>query len=355
MRGLIVGFGNIAQGHLQGYSTITDLEPVAVVDVTAARREVALRHGLLAFGSIAEAINSTDIDFVDICTPPSLHIDGIRHAIAAGLPVICEKPVFVPGDLGYDDVLDHVWRGGTLVYPCQNYKYAPIISRVREILSSGTVGSIQHARVDIARRGHACGVAEWKPDWRRDPIYSTGGILRDHGTHAVYLILSLLGQQAEEVSVMNGTLAPGHAVMTTEDTAIMRLRCDKGAEVNVSLTWAAGHRSSRYLFAGTQGFVSIDNDVLTWSAEGRTCRDRVRSDFDDASHSAWFATMFADFARLAHQGASGLAESINLIAESLHTTAVIDAGYESARAGGAWKAVAALPPGGVCDEDIRTA
>ena len=75
MRGLIVGFGNIAQGHLQGYSTITDLEPVAVVDVTAARREVALRHGLLAFGSIAEAINSTDIDFVDICT----HVRKIRQ------------------------------------------------------------------------------------------------------------------------------------------------------------------------------------------------------------------------------------------------------------------------------------
>jgi predicted dehydrogenase len=344
MKGLIIGFGYIAEGHLQGYRATSDLRVAAAVDVSPQRRDAALRHGLRAFGTVEEALRSVDVDFIDVCTPPSLHLDGIRSAIAAGLPVMCEKPVFVPGDSSYEDVLRQVWYGGPLVYPCQNYKYAPVFSRVREIIASGAVGTIQHARVDIARKGHARGVVEWKPDWRRDPTYSTGGILRDHGPHAIYLLLSLLGQQPLEVSVVTGALARSQPLAATEDTALLRLRCDQGAECDVSLTWAAGHRNSRYLFAGTVGFVSIEDDRLTWSEGGRLFREPVRSDFDDPSHSAWFAAMFADFAHLVRLGSNGRAHCVELVTESLNTTAVIDAGYVSAAAAGAWTKVPDLRP-----------
>ncbi|HRC19085.1 MAG TPA: Gfo/Idh/MocA family oxidoreductase [Phycicoccus elongatus] len=345
MQGLIIGFGYIAEGHLQGYQETLDLEVVAVVDVSAQRRERALRRGLRAFSTVDEALGSVGVDFVDVCTPPSLHLAGIRSAIAAGLPVLCEKPVFVPGDNSYDDVLEHVWAGGSLVYPCQNYKYAPVFTKVRQIIGSGALGTIQRARVDIARRSHARGVVEWNPDWRRDQSYSAGGILRDHGPHAIYLLLSLLGQQPRDVSVVTGSLARSQPNGgTVEDTALLRLRCDEGAECDVSLTWAAGHRSSRYLFAGTAGFVSVENDTLTWSEHGQLFRESVHSDFDDPSHSAWFAAMFEDFSRLVRSGSAGLAHGQELVTESLHTTAVIDAGYVSARAAGAWTGVADLRP-----------
>ncbi len=344
MKGLIVGFGYIAEGHLHGYRATGDMKPVAVVDVSQKRREAAMRLGLQAFSSVEEALGSVLIDFVDVCTPPSSHLEAIRASIEAGLPVMCEKPVFVPGGSAYDDVLAHVWRGGSLVYPCQNYKFAPIFSRVREILESGAVGVIQHARVDITRNSHARGVVEWRPDWRRDPTFSVGGILRDHGPHAAYLLMSLVEALPREVSVVTGSLARAHGLVKTEDTALVRLRCNEGVECDMSLTWAAGHRSSRYLFAGTDGFVSIDNDILTWSEDGRVIREPVRSDFDDPSHSAWFAAMFADFCRLVRLGAAGVAESIDLISESLDTTAVIDAGYDSARQAGAWKPVPDLRP-----------
>lgn len=345
MQGLLIGFGYIAEGHLEGYRGTSDLEVVAAVDVSERRREAAQRHGLRAFSTVDEALRSVDVDFIDVCTPPSLHLAGIRSAIAAGLPVMCEKPVFVPSDSSYDDVLEHVWAGGSLVYPCQNYKYAPVFSRVREIIGSGALGTIQHARVDIARKSHARGVVEWNPDWRRDPTYSVGGILRDHGPHAVYLLLSLLGEQPQDVSVVTGSLAPFQPLgRETEDTALLRLRCHQGAECVVSLTWAAGHRSSRYLFAGTAGFVSIEDDILTWSERGRLFRQPVHSDFDDPSHSAWFAAMFEDFSRLVRSGGPGLAHARELVAESLHTTAVIDAGYVSAAAAGAWTDVPDLRP-----------
>ena len=108
MKGLIVGFGYIAEGHLHGYRATGDMKPVAVVDVSQKRREAAMRLGLQAFSSVEEALGSVLIDFVDVCTPPSSHLEAIRASIEAGLPVMCEKPVFVPGGSAYDDVLAHV-------------------------------------------------------------------------------------------------------------------------------------------------------------------------------------------------------------------------------------------------------
>src|SRR5699024_6935071 len=161
---------------------------VAAVDISSLRREAAARAGLVAFATIEEALTALDFDFVDVCTPPSLHLAGLRMALDRGLPVLCEEPVFVPDETEIDDVVNLASGGPALVYPCQNYKFAPIFARTRQLLETGVIGEVRFARIDIARAGHARGVPEWRPDWRRESVYSTGGILRDHGPHAVYLL-----------------------------------------------------------------------------------------------------------------------------------------------------------------------
>ena len=40
-----------------------------------------------------EAIARDDVDIVDLCTPPSLHLEQITAALAAGKHVVCEKPL----------------------------------------------------------------------------------------------------------------------------------------------------------------------------------------------------------------------------------------------------------------------
>ena len=71
------------------------MEIVAVVDRTAERRALAssLSPGIETFAEFAALDTVEDIDFVDICTPPSLHLDIASEAAAAGKHVYCEKPV----------------------------------------------------------------------------------------------------------------------------------------------------------------------------------------------------------------------------------------------------------------------
>ena len=57
-----------------------------------APHDAAERTGA-AIVTFEEAIARDDVDIVDLCTPPSLHLEQITAALAAGKHVVCEKPL----------------------------------------------------------------------------------------------------------------------------------------------------------------------------------------------------------------------------------------------------------------------
>lgn len=282
-------------------------------------------------------------DFLDICSPPNSHSAYLAEALSRKVPALCEKPVFLPGPLPYRELVAGIIDSGVVIYPCSNYKFAPVFEHVRSKIDSGELGDIDSARVRILRRGHARGVPEWQPDWRRDASVSAGGILRDHGPHAIYLATSLTGLRPVSVSCIAGRMAsePG---LDTEDTVLLRLRCDGDgdAEIEICLSWASAYRDSYYAISGSRDSVMVHNDELSYTRDGRTWRQGIVSQFDDPSHSAWFAGMFADFARLLNDPAESNARLPEMLAEAALYSEVIDAGYESAQQGGEWVSLAYL-------------
>ena len=65
----------------------------AVADPDEARAEDAAERTGAAIVTFEEAIARDDVDIVDLCTPPSLHLEQITAALAAGKHVVCEKPL----------------------------------------------------------------------------------------------------------------------------------------------------------------------------------------------------------------------------------------------------------------------
>lgn len=335
LQGAIIGFGSIAQGHLSGYELVPELAATAIVDPCEPRRAVARARGLDAYASLDDLIDTSIPDFLDVCSPPDSHHQYISAAVGRRIPVLCEKPVFVPCDLDYASINDCVDAADIVVYPCQNYKFAPIFRDLSSVIKSGAIGVVTKVYIGIVRAGHALGAAEWYPDWRRDPVISYGGILRDHGPHSVYLATSLAGLAPCSVSCIIGAMGTG-GNWTTEDTALLRMRCVGGANVEIDLTWAGSFRDSRYTFVGDAGYVSVENDRLTVSCNGMTHHSFVPSDFNDPSHRSWFAEMFREFHAAVTDPGLNRNRMRALLDESMLTTAVIDAGYESAANGGAW-------------------
>lgn len=339
LRGAVIGCGFIAEnGHLPAYrDKASAFDIVAVADTNAARRAKAaeLVPGAKIHEDAEAMLNATPgLDFVDICVPPSEHARFTHLAFDRGLHVVCEKPLATtPEDAR--SMLEHAVRVKRVLFPCHNYKHAPVIRTVRRALDSGVIGKINLVTLHTFRNTHARGVAEWRPDWRRERRYSGGGIAMDHGSHTFYLAFDWFGGHPTSITAKM-TTPPGY---DTEDNLACTVTFPEGI-ASAHLTWTSGIRKVIYTIQGSNGAIRVEDDDVevcvmkhqagpasgarvTWE---RT-RESVPSEWMDAGHSIWFSSLFTQFraAVAAHDYAGREAK------DSLACIELISAAYASAR------------------------
>jgi predicted dehydrogenase len=278
LRGAIVGFGNVAQfGHWPAYENNREVDIVAVVDLDPERRGVAQDLSLQTCETISQ-LRDLAIDFVDICTPPAHHADEILECAANGWHVLCEKPLVTDSRR-----LQEITAASVAIVPVHNWKYAPIIRRATELLKSGTIGELREVEVTVLRTQPA---ASAERDWRGDAKLAGGGILMDHGWHAIYLARHWFGEDPVEVEATLHRAAPNGI----EDEATLKLRFPKG-RATIFLTWRAEARRNTMRLQGERGQIAIDDDTLKIAGE----EVRFESALSAGSHHAdWFETMLPD-------------------------------------------------------------
>src|SRR5262245_58957136 len=94
--GAIVGCGGVAcEAHVPAWQSTSAVHIVAAVDPVQEHRErlQALLPGVRCYAHLATLLAQERVDFLDICTPPALHEEGILQACARGVHVLCEKPL----------------------------------------------------------------------------------------------------------------------------------------------------------------------------------------------------------------------------------------------------------------------
>jgi predicted dehydrogenase len=346
LRGALIGYGFVsAEGHLPAYLTRNhdsgDVQIVAAADVSPVRRSLA--REALAEAKIysdyrallnAEAAN---LDFVDIATPPCDHAAIAHAALSNGFHVLCEKPLACTIEEARS-LLDHANRVQRVIFPCHNYKHAPAVKAIREIIASGRIGRIRSVTLNTYRNTHAKGVTEWNSHWRRESRYSGGGIAMDHGSHIFYLAFEWLGSYPTSVSAKMSNLHPEK--YDTEDEFSAKLTFPNGL-AHVHLTWTAGVRKVVYTVEGEKGAITMDNDALrieTMNGNGTANRAHavairdvekrsISSHWSDSSHAGWFNSLFDEFrAAIEHAEFAGKDAQ-----EALLCVQLINTAYQSAR------------------------
>jgi predicted dehydrogenase len=288
LRGAIIGFGAVAaNGHCPAYAQSREAKIVAVVDRTKERCTAARESlpGVATFATIEELAAGAEIDFVDICTPPALHGEPMLDALARGWNVLCEKPLLL--DLVELKKARNLARDrGRAVVPVHNWKYAPIIRRATEILRSGAIGGLREVEIETLRV-EDCAVADPDhPNWRRDPAIAGGGVLMDHGWHAIYLASHWFGEKPIEVRASFHRPTPKEV----EDEATLTLTFPSGP-AKIFLTWRAEVRRNTMRLIGERGELAIDDDTLRAGGESM----RFESGLSAGSHHAdWFAALLPD-------------------------------------------------------------
>lgn len=298
MRGALIGFGNVAaNGHVPGWLARPDIAIVAVSDTNEARRSEAER--LLPHArwyNTGETLLAKErLDFVDICTPPSGHANLIRAALQQRLHVLCEKPLVTrPEDLADLSMLAASVR--RVLYTVHNWHHAPIIEFVRDLLQRGDIGPISRCVWQTLRTKPAVAVAGQLGNWRLDPLVAGGGVLVDHGWHALYVILSWLEQKPTAISAKLETRR--HVDSPLEDTATVLVQFPR-ATAELFLTWAADERRNVVEITGDHGTIRAENDSIMLSVVGSSVgrrRWKLGSSLSEGSHHPeWFGGVVNGF------------------------------------------------------------
>lgn len=307
LNGALIGFGFIMEfGHAAAYATRADVTIVAVADICAARRLAAkLKFPDARIYDSASALLQAEgrvLDFVDIATPPSEHAAIALAALDAGVHVLCEKPLCTTVT-DADALLARAHQRQRVLFPCHNYRHAPVIKAVRELLDQNTIGQVHTVTLQTFRNTHARGVAEWSPDWRRDGRHAGGGIAMDHGSHSLYLLFDWL---ASFPTAVTARMQNGRTHDTEED-----FNCTidfPNGYATVHLSWTSGVRKVMYTLHGEHGAIRVEDDEIEVASMREDCsrsyrgqwefkRFTVKSDWMDSSHVSWFSSLFDEFRR----------------------------------------------------------
>lgn len=217
LRIAVVGAGLIGRQHARRVLGRPRLELRYVVDPFADPAGVPTGPATALVADLQRALG--DVDGVVLATPNAAHRDGALAAIAAGVPVLVEKPIADTLEAA-EEIVTAAEASGVPVLVGHHRRYSPLLARAVEIIGSGAIGD------PVAVMGSAL---FRKPDdyfetapWRTE---AGGGPILINLVHDVDALRALCGEIVR-VQAVAGSAARGLAV---EDTAALTLRFASGA------------------------------------------------------------------------------------------------------------------------------
>jgi predicted dehydrogenase len=274
-------------------------------------------------------LSGETLDFVDICTPPSSHPELIQQALDAGLHALCEKPLATRLS-DAQAVAGAVARAGRTVHVVHNWLKAPICRKLSELIAQGAIGRTQSIRWHTLRTEPAVAVPTGSANWRTDPAIAGGGILFDHGWHALYCVMQWGGAPTEISATLEKRRFPDWPL---EDTATITLDGMPGT-AEIFLTWAAEKRANIIEIEGERGRISVAGERVILETERQQREWPCPPALSEGSHHRdWFVGVADDFHAAVTGGGKGNLE------EALRCAELIDLAQRSSAAGGVRLAV----------------
>jgi predicted dehydrogenase len=294
-----------------------NLRAICDVDLDKAEALAAQHPNVRAEASMDDFLADEQIAAVVVATPNAFHKDLAVAALRAGKDVLLEKPMAM-NVAECDEIIaarDEAQKLLQLGFVCRG---APSALAARELVTSGRLGRIYHAKASVYRRRGIPGLGRWFTNKAR----SGGGVLVDLGVHVVDLALHLTGYpRATRASAVctstfgspidayayeemwGGPPNPG-GVFDVEDAATALVRFETGLSVEINVTWAADlseeRMKSQIVLLGDKGGCCIDlwsNElILTTDQGGRVADLPQELPKVDAWSAAWTrqAATFAD-------------------------------------------------------------
>lgn len=184
------------------------------------------------------------IDFVSIVTPNDVHYPVAKAFAAAGVHVVCDKPMVTSGEEARE-LVEVVKKSGVVFCVTYNYSGYPMVKQARHMVRGGELGEIRKVIVEYNQGWLANALektGQKQADWRTDPRRSgAGGAIGDIGSHAEQLVSYVTGLEMEAICADLTTFVAGRKL---DDDANLLIRYKGGARgVLVASQVEIGHEN----------------------------------------------------------------------------------------------------------------
>ena len=238
----IVGAG-IGAEHFQAYLALTDRFEVRYMcdlDDARAAQAVSGRKAVTITRNLDQILADPEIDLVDICLPPHLHLSACSAALQAGKDVICEKPL-VASLAEADQLADMMQQTGRKVFPVFQYRYGAGAAKLQKLMAAGLAGTPLVGSLETHwHRDEAYYAVDWRGSWAGE----RGGAILGHAIH----IHDWLSFAFGEIDSVFAYLATRVNEIEVEDCASLSIRMRSGALITSSVTLGAATDTSRLRF-----------------------------------------------------------------------------------------------------------
>lgn len=238
----VVGTGAIAQmAHLPVLRKMRGVNVVALCDIDRVKaRALADRFEVPdVYVDLEDLFGASDLDAVIISTPSHLHQPYVLEAIAAGVDVLCERPLALT-TRGVQVILEAAASSGRKVVVANNHRFRSDVQALDRFLRGGELGTLTGFRAGAYHQhGTVAG-------WRLSRPEAGGGALFDLGLSLVDLALWLADYPPPQrvwahVDRPRGT-------NSVEDAALLTLECANGMACTFDLSWSYIGDADRWWF-----------------------------------------------------------------------------------------------------------
>lgn len=243
----VIGYGSIGRRHCE------NLIRLGVPEVVVVRREQGVNAAFTPpatchlVQSHREAL-AAGVGLAVICNPTSLHVETARVYLAAGVPVLIEKPMSV--DLTTADELERfVLEQGRWAGMAYCLRHHPAYRLARAALHQGRIGRILYAKAWFEG---------YLPDWHPWEDYRTGYAARPELGGGV---LPTLDHELDFLnwclgvprSVAGKTWNSGTLGIEVDDSAWLSLQFGEGERAMVTLSFCRRDPARGFEFIGDRG------------------------------------------------------------------------------------------------------
>lgn len=240
----IVGCGAGRTHLVEGYVPNAEcFDVVALCDLNEERlATVADEFGVpRRTASFETLLAMDDIDVIDICTPPALHLKQVLAALAAGKHVVCEKPLV--GSLAdVDRIIAAEAQSKGRLMPVFQYRYGNGIAQAKSVLDAGLAGKPYVGTVETFwKRGADYYAVPWRGKWATE----LGGVLMAHAIHPHDMMTYLMGPVERVFGRVDTRVNP----IEVEDCLSASLKMASGALVSLTATLGSADQMTRIRLA----------------------------------------------------------------------------------------------------------